>query len=293
MRTYRKKDWLDPAENIYLKKNVSQTDEPLHTHEFVELVYVLAGRGVHIVNGAAYAVSRGSLIFIGAGQTHAFSISAPMTYVNLLLNPAFLSREFLDAENVRALFALCVLDEFDDEIEGGAPIISFQAEELVEVEHLIDAMLREYTQKRIGYISALNGYIRVLFTAILRQMQSPARAHILHDIDRITPQLISYIEENLSNRLTLAELSARCFYTPTYFSRIFRECFGIPVTAYIKKRRMEKAMSLLRETDCTVDEIMHTVGYSDKKLFYRHFRELAAATPSCYRAQARQAKPKS
>ena len=58
---------------------------------------------------------------------------------------------------------------------------------------------------------------------------------------------------------------------------------GKSFSAYLKEKRLNEASELLKTTDLSVTEVMERVGYSDKKLFYAHFKEMFGNTPGKYR----------
>jgi AraC-like DNA-binding protein len=73
--------------------------------------------------------------------------------------------------------------------------------------------------------------------------------------------------------------------SPAHFSRQFRATFGETPHRYLQRRRVERAMELLRETDRPVTEICFDVGFSSLGTFSRTFREVLGEPPSAYRAR--------
>lgn len=71
--------------------------------------------------------------------------------------------------------------------------------------------------------------------------------------------------------------------------RGFRATFGEPPHRYLQRRRAERAMELLRETQCPVTEICFQVGFKSLGTFSRTFRGLVGEPPSAYRARFRDA----
>src|SRR5689334_17154689 len=63
-----------------------------HGHEFVELVYVVRGRGLHIFEGASYAVQAGDVFIINPGETHAYFVEPgeQLEIINCLFMPSFI-----------------------------------------------------------------------------------------------------------------------------------------------------------------------------------------------------------
>ena len=81
LNTY-KKYVMDKNIRVYRQKGYHQ---PLHLHDFMEFVYIINGKAVHIVNGTEYAVSKGGLVIINYNQTHSITNTEEMTYVNILM----------------------------------------------------------------------------------------------------------------------------------------------------------------------------------------------------------------
>ena len=73
--------------------------------------------------------------------------------------------------------------------------------------------------------------------------------------------------------------------SPAHFSRQFRATFGETPHRYLQRRRVERAMELLRETDRSVTEICLDVGFNSLGTFSRVFREVVGESPSGYRAR--------
>ena len=71
-----------------------------------------------------------------------------------------------------------------------------------------------------------------------------------------------------------------------HFIRSFRATFGETPHRYLQRRRVERSMFLLRETDRSVTDICLAVGFTSLGTFSRTFREIVGASPSDYRGRA-------
>jgi AraC-like DNA-binding protein len=83
--------------------------------------------------------------------------------------------------------------------------------------------------------------------------------------------------------LDIASVARVAHVSPAHFSRQFRETFGETPHRYLQRRRVERAMELLRETDCSVTEICFSVGFNSLGTFSRTFRDVLGEPPSAYR----------
>src|SRR5712691_729440 len=82
---------------------------------------------------------------------------------------------------------------------------------------------------------------------------------------------------DISARARIASVSE------AHFSRTFRATFGETPHRYLQRRRVERAMFLLRETDRSVTEICLDVGFISLGTFSRTYNEIVGQTPTAYR----------
>jgi AraC-like DNA-binding protein len=85
--------------------------------------------------------------------------------------------------------------------------------------------------------------------------------------------------------LDVPTLARAVHVSPAHFSRQFRATFGETPHHYLQRRRVERAMELLRETDSPVSEVCLDVGFNSLGTFTRTFREIVGEPPSAYRAR--------
>lgn len=279
MLEIKAKDFIKPEEKISVYRYMAYGTEPEHTHDFIELVYVYSGSGSHGLNGTHIDVSRGDLFFLNIGQSHTFHSKDGMELVNILLQPRFISEELIHSENALEILGLTLFEEFGGTVDKLFSYISFRGKELLEIEAIMDEMIKEHAGKQTGYRIALKGYMEVLLTKIFRRMGNMDAGHMLQQLDRISPGLLKYIEENCFENLTLTELARKSFYNPSYFSTVFKAVCGKTLTEFIHEKRIQEAVRLLKETQDSIEEICTRVGYRDKKRFYQLFKEQTGSTP--------------
>ncbi|MDQ2836504.1 MAG: AraC family transcriptional regulator [Actinomycetota bacterium] len=83
--------------------------------------------------------------------------------------------------------------------------------------------------------------------------------------------------------LDIATLARIAQVSQAHFIRTFRATFGEPPKRYLQRRRVERAMFLLRSSDRSVTDICMDVGFSSLGTFSRVFRDIVGETPSAYR----------
>ena len=83
--------------------------------------------------------------------------------------------------------------------------------------------------------------------------------------------------------LTISALSRRACLSATIFKAGFRRLYGLPVHAWLRQRRMERAAELLRDSSLSVLGVAQSVGYSSASQFTAAFRRQYGVTPAQYR----------
>ena len=112
---------------------------------------------------------------------------------------------------------------------------------------------------------------------IVKQSEERDRASLM--VERIC----EYIEEHLSEDLTLVRLAEIHFFNPSYLSRFFKQEKGMNLSEFIDKCRAKRAKELLRDGNLKVREVAISVGYEAAHSFTRFFKKVTGLTPQDYR----------
>jgi transcriptional regulator GlxA family with amidase domain len=90
-----------------------------------------------------------------------------------------------------------------------------------------------------------------------------------------------------ADALDIEWLAGSVHLSRAHFIRSFRDTFGETPHRYLQRRRIERAMSLLRDTGLPVTDICFDVGFGSLGTFSRTFREVLGETPTEYRERAK------
>lgn len=97
-------------------------------------------------------------------------------------------------------------------------------------------------------------------------------------------KVMIYIEKNIDQDLTIAELAKIACYSPFHFNRVFQAVVGQTVFQYIKKLRIHRAAGRLRYTNQPVTEIALDTSYDTPSAFTKAFKQFMGTSPKRYRA---------
>src|ERR1700712_2712304 len=93
------------------------------------------------------------------------------------------------------------------------------------------------------------------------------------------------MDRSYAQPLDVPTLARLAHVSQAHFIRTFRDTFGETPHRYLQRRRVERAMFLLRETDRPVSEICLDVGFTSLGTFGRTFRAIVGVAPTTYRRQ--------
>ncbi|MBI2781285.1 MAG: helix-turn-helix transcriptional regulator [Chloroflexi bacterium] len=105
----------------------------------------------------------------------------------------------------------------------------------------------------------------------------------VEDMNRRLLRARDAMDRAYAEPLDVAAVAAVAHVSEAHFSRSFRAVFGETPHRYLQRRRVERSMFLLRETDRSVTDICFDVGFGSLGTFSRTFREIVGETPSDYR----------
>jgi transcriptional regulator GlxA family with amidase domain len=94
------------------------------------------------------------------------------------------------------------------------------------------------------------------------------------------------MDRTYAQPLDVAALARIAHVSQAHFIRTFRATFGETPHRYLQRRRVERAMFLLWQTDRSVTEICFDVGFASLGTFSRTFRDIVGESPSEYRSRA-------
>ena len=246
----------------------------VHYHEEIELLIVKKGIFCVTVDGKTYEASAGDVVFINSGVPHAtHSIETPLQTGII----QFKESDFVDAENSQIINYSSKLKSIS---EVAVAVISdagfFGAtvklvDEAIEQNTAYDMFVRSEIYEILGFLYR-NKY---LIDADDIKNNSAAQ--------KILP-VLSHINTNYHDNITLEGASEMLNFDPSYFCRIFKRATGATFTEYINFVRVCKAERMLARSDVSILDISEAVGFSSVSYFNRIFKKYKSCSPRFYRS---------
>ena len=210
-----------------------------HWHSFYEIEYILSGEGDYVIDGVCYPIRPGMLFFMTPRNFHSVN-ARDCTVYNVMFSEELCEPSFLS----RMVSAGCVFD-------------------------LSETAVYDVLFSALCPLPGDRVLISHLFNAILGKLSAEVSPGCFSDpVMRGVLYLLHHFRENPS----LGEISEQVGYTPTYFSRLFREGTGETFQQYRDRLRFDYARKLAQHSSLSVSRICFESGFDDCPNFLRRFR---------------------
>ena len=125
---------------------------------------------------------------------------------------------------------------------------------------------------------------------IVHMLQTESRMLLMenyrkHMHDNRLAAAISYINENLTQSISIQKLADKVYMSKSSFYRYFNNEFGMPPVEYIQQKRVELACKLLKKKKNSVTDVSARLGYSSLSYFIKLFKEQMGITPKQYQLE--------
>jgi len=136
-----------------------------------------------------------------------------------------------------------------------------------------------------------NGWGRIFFTAAiaglfkeLEDVNKPLKTSMYPE-DRFLYDLDQYIQDHISESLSVGSIAGNFGKSSNYFSDLVRKLSGESLGNRVRKLKMRRAMILLKKTDMKVYEIAQSLGYSDSYSFSKAFKVFQGESPVSFKRE--------
>lgn len=253
----------------------TNTAVQLHSHTFYEVLCCRNTCGVEYLVGAdRYRLQRGDIILVPPGISHRPLLPEVMTepYRRDVL---WVSQEFMST----------ISRVFPQELEGSMSTRLIRTAG-TRWEYLIQKFrqgVKEAERRDVGWEAALTANTLQILVQLSRaalEQTMPLRAEKPELLDLA----LAYVEENLGEKITLAEVAKHFYVSESTVSQTFRKKMGVSFYRCVSQRRLIAAKTLIEE-GVLLEEVSRRVGFADYSAFYRAFRQEFGISPRQYRSK--------
>jgi AraC-like DNA-binding protein len=238
-----------------------------HSHEFFQAVYLVAGAGTLTLDGTQYPIEPSHVFVAPPGVTHGLKASTRVRTLDMKFNVG--NRALVSAlrgitpiycaadSSIRALF-----ERIWEEGDGQEPLYR----EMCAL-HLLEFLLwlRRISQARKAATPESRAETEV----------APA--------DMLTGAVMSFVSEHIAEPLTVRRLAGELGCSERSLRQHFHDVLGVSPSQYVTHFRIDRAKSLIQESDCALKEVASIVGFGSIHHFTRVFHRITGTSPGAWR----------
>lgn len=121
------------------------------------------------------------------------------------------------------------------------------------------------------------------YAVCAKYMQDIALIDAPEDNDNVLHRILSYVNENYKENISLRSMSAVIGYNEDYLSHFFREKIGLHFRAYVNLLRIDHACQLIEQGEMPISDIALECGFQNIRSFNRAFKQITEETPTNYK----------
>jgi AraC-like DNA-binding protein len=262
-----------------LEYRTSGETDRMHWHEYLEIALCLEGTGRFMFGRRGEPIEPGDVFVVDDSQPH---VAVPARGSSLRLLLVLFRPELIAAPGCRDfdsgyLAPFRGADEPSRRIAHGTPLAGELGPALHELEAI--AARRDPEDRYL-----LDANLRRVLGLLLRghAVRCAGDRTDATRREQLRP-VLSYVEAHCQERVTLDEVAEVVHLSPSRVRHLFRDVSGVGFKEYTTRVRLAEAKRLLLSTDMSVEDVAHSVGYTNLHQFYAVFQRYFAMLPAAYR----------
>lgn len=266
--------------SIYLSKHNRFAPYPLHSHEFVEINYMLKGECNELVEGEHVHLTQGDVLMMDIGCHHCINqLDKNDLMINLIFNNKNISFKFLDKTHKKNSFIYQYLFNISLQNKNKQKFIIFPKNE--DITNTMDDIINEYYSGFTYHKLIIDNYFNILLAKIIRNYPMIEK-HVYDKQEKLLVDLLTEISNNYRD-ISLGKLANHYGYTKPYLSNLIKKLTGHTFIEIRTQKRLEQAQYLLTSSNYPIAKICELVGIHNQNFFYTKFKQRFQMLPSDYR----------
>ena len=250
-----------------------------HWHPEIEITYVQKGTMYYKVNHMVYHLKEGDIVFNNSGALHSGTMENQK-------DCAYIPVTF-DSRLIYGFFQSTVNSKYVDPViqDSMLPAICIDQSEPWH------KPFREYLLRIIDLDEKKPDFYELDITICLQSMWRLLLEHITYEpqasrensleYDRIK-KILSYIEENYQNKITLNDIAGHIHLCESECTRLFKRHMNTTLFAFLQEYRIERSLEFLQD-DQPVSAVADKAGFSDPNYYSKVFAKIKGCSPREYR----------
>jgi AraC-like DNA-binding protein/mannose-6-phosphate isomerase-like protein (cupin superfamily) len=265
---------------ISMRQHPRFHDFPLHSHDFIEIMYICSGSITHSIGKEKVTLRKDDLIFLGLDTKHSILAAGEGDIgINLIIS-ADLFESLINRLRQHSTQSAEIFTPLLS--RGEAPYLVFHGDESIPICNLLENMVYSVICEKNsdGYILRQSLELLLCYLASLTERTERTEKPSYEEATKA--KIMTYIQTSYSSA-TLSEAAMMLGLSVPYLSRWISKTFGVSFKELLMEERFNIVKELLRSTDMPIGEIITHVGYENSSYFHKEFRKRFGMTPNSFR----------
>ncbi|MBR2847697.1 MAG: helix-turn-helix domain-containing protein [Clostridia bacterium] len=244
---------------------------PIHNHRYYEIFMLLSEGATFYVEGRSYEMNKGDIILLNNIELHQIQFDKTADFERIVI---LFTKDYLDAFVKEAP---SLLRPFTDKMPGFS---NFIPADLAEKEGIAEYIykMKELVKGKVKNELEIKCFLSLILSGAARAINNQGRDEIPYTDNKLINEVLTYINSNICENLTLENLANRFFVSKYYLSHLFKTCTNFTLNNYVANKKIIYADELIYSGKSAIDACF-AVGFNNYSNFYRTYKKILGRTP--------------
>ena len=242
-----------------------------HCHPEIEITYIKKGSMHYRVNNRSFHLKEGDIIFCNSNALHSGEMEdqEDCSYIPITF----------DSKLIYGFFQSTICTKYVDPVIQNLAVCAMH----IDYSENWHTIFRDHMLKVISLDKEKPDFYELDISIHMQTMWKLLAEHfpLLTEYERIR-KILSYIEQNYMNRITLTDISENIHLCESECTRLFKRHMNTTLFAFLKEYRIERSLEYLNTKE-SISNIAEKTGFSDSNYYTKVFSKIKGCSPREYR----------
>lgn len=265
---------------------VDSSTQVQHTHHFFQIIYVLEGSGIQVINENRYSFTKGDVFLLTPEDNHSYILDSKPLFCIINFTKNFFYKQTNSKEekiDVSDFFKrLEYIFHNQHNVKGS---LNYPKDKDIFSVLTTQLLIEKENEKTFGKIITQN-IIFLILNLLARNIQDHIIAYSkVHNPKNKTHEITSYIQQHIfeKERLSIPAIASQFNVSTGHLSRSFKEETGRTIKDYVTRYKLDIIKSRLKFSDLSISQIANEMNLSDESHLNKVFKAAFGMTASQYR----------
>ena len=272
--------YLNDNFKIFHIKDKKDIKFEYHHHDFSKIVILIDGDLTYYIEGKSYILKPWDILFVNKNEIHKPVVNADKYYERIViwLNPDFIAKYAQGNNNL--------LKCFEEAMKNNYNLLRLNMKSIENIKNLIQDIQSCDNSNEFGSEILKESLFIQLMVLMNRLFLNSDKNRDIEDIqyDKTIEEVLSYINSNLENDLSIDTIASKFFISKYYLMRKFKNQIGSSIHSYVIQKRLILAKSLISD-GLSMSTVCSKCGFNDYSSFVRAFKKAYGVSPSNYNSK--------